>query len=825
MASFSDDDVRKRFGLAPETPVRRHGGGGAPEAARYSSDAFHVVELTSALDGSRWERPVAVAGSAITLTVQGTFVGEGAPTAAIVRDARGRTLGQGRAVMHADRAFVEVTLDRTAARSSPDGILSAADVEIRDLGLKAVSAPLLVLPFAELDDAAWDLADAREGDVATLSCALRGSAAGVERAGREPVDIEILRGASGEDAVFEPITTLRGAFARGRLTAKWRVGYDAEGKARIATQPELDQAAERTGAPAGQYARPTYRFRVRVAGLKAESPDLLYRDHVDLAWDADTDRPASGAAVTVALADGTTLETELGEDGRQRLGDVPPGPVTAEFGPDPRIWQPRPELLSPGALPAPAPLSSNVVAPPEAPILIASAGDLDPALLASIAGFGPDDDDESFIEWLWDTMKGDFNEDATYDQIATNIGASFVPVVGQIMDIRDVFAGLYLLTKDRGWQDWLKWLALFVTLVGIIPVLGDAVKGVFRVALRSIKNSTLRGYNAAADALEASGALDVVFQKAKAALQKAKFDDLDHVPNVATWIRDLDLSWITDWARWGLDTLTARVKSTFEWAAESAERGVLRLGEALATRLEGVRMFLGDTVRNVFTLRRQPPRVAVPTPSLAAKLRGVSAKMDELQASANAQVEQSLRMLDSKLRELVGVPPRQRAAGVTGGEVHPEGSTSGARRAADEALEARRLLAERFYRDRGFSESDIVKHTRGIDYNHPVEVVSVEVGDRIRTYQGRRAWQGQYYFRGIEPPTRLGIGPISEDGSTGEMLVKEVFEYEVVTEIQGLRSTAAAILDDWSAPSKPFPSLGGAIQTFIADKSSLRILP
>ena len=103
---------------------------------------------------------------------------------------------------------------------------------------------------------------------------------------------------------FEPVTTLRVPVRGGRIEAVWRVGYDAEGKARIATRPELDEAVERTGAETERYRRPAYRFRVRAAGLEAESDVLGYRDHVELAWD-DGDRPAAEAPASVRLAGGT----------------------------------------------------------------------------------------------------------------------------------------------------------------------------------------------------------------------------------------------------------------------------------------------------------------------------------------------------------------------------------------------------------------------------------------------------------------------------------------------------------------------------------------
>ena len=330
MPSETDDAVRQRYGLAPDATVR-YARADADDRVRLAPDSFTVVTLDSALEWGAWDRPVVVAGATVRLTVQGTFVGEGAPVTVTLRDARDRTVGRGTAPMHRDRAVVEVTVDRQTADREPDGVLAAADVEVRDLGLKVVSAPLLVLPFAELVDARWSLAEARDGDDVTLSCRVEGSAAGVERVGRETASVEVLRGDEGEGALFEPVATLRVPVDDGRVEVRWRVGYDAEGKAQIVTQPEHDAAARRTGAEPGRYARPAWRFRVRLAGLAAESGLLGYRDWVGLEL-ADADgAPVPDEPYAVHLADGTTREGTLGGDGRAREDDVPPGPVHVEY--------------------------------------------------------------------------------------------------------------------------------------------------------------------------------------------------------------------------------------------------------------------------------------------------------------------------------------------------------------------------------------------------------------------------------------------------------------------------------------------------------------
>ena len=100
-----------------------------------------------------------------------------------------------------------------------------------------------------------------------------GAREGAKRLEGRVAEVDILRGDEGRGgaggaglaSLFEPVATLRVPVRDGRIEAQWRVGYDAGGKARIATQAELDAAASRTGAEAERYARPAWRFRVRLA--------------------------------------------------------------------------------------------------------------------------------------------------------------------------------------------------------------------------------------------------------------------------------------------------------------------------------------------------------------------------------------------------------------------------------------------------------------------------------------------------------------------------------------------------------------------------------
>ncbi|QBG37697.1 hypothetical protein EMK97_03820 [Litorilituus sediminis] len=60
-----------------------------------------------------------------------------------------------------------------------------------------------------------------------------------------------------------------------------------------------------------------------------------------------------------------------------------------------------------------------------------------------------------------------------------------IPVIDQVMDCRDVCANVMLLTDDDKANDTMGWIALTLTGIGFIPVLGSAVKGVGKVIVKN----------------------------------------------------------------------------------------------------------------------------------------------------------------------------------------------------------------------------------------------------------------------------------------------------------------------------------------------------
>ena len=85
--------------------------------------------------------------------------------------------------------------------------------------------------------------------------------------------------------------------------------------------------------------------------------------------------------------------------------------------------------------------------------------------------------------WLWETLQGDFHEDPSTGQIVTGTVISMIPLVDQLCDIRDFIANCRKVDED-GSDTW-AWVAMALTLIGAVPVLGSLVKGCFKVLIQA----------------------------------------------------------------------------------------------------------------------------------------------------------------------------------------------------------------------------------------------------------------------------------------------------------------------------------------------------
>jgi hypothetical protein len=104
---------------------------------------------------------------------------------------------------------------------------------------------------------------------------------------------------------------------------------------------------------------------------------------------------------------------------------------------------------------------------------------------------------QEIVSWVWGTVQGDFNPNQSNSQLAVNTIVGLIPLVDQVLDLRDLTAGLWNLVDyyDESSDDhselvlgltkeqWL-WVNVFIIAIGCIPGVGSAVKGVLRWMIR-----------------------------------------------------------------------------------------------------------------------------------------------------------------------------------------------------------------------------------------------------------------------------------------------------------------------------------------------------
>jgi len=97
-----------------------------------------------------------------------------------------------------------------------------------------------------------------------------------------------------------------------------------------------------------------------------------------------------------------------------------------------------------------------------------------------------------------DAVLGEFEEDPSTAGIALDTTLGLIPIVDQGFDLRDVIAHIYMMSEKHEHAKPMRWVGLALTLIGVIPELGSAIKGVakllFKKGVRSAKEvSTLLG--------------------------------------------------------------------------------------------------------------------------------------------------------------------------------------------------------------------------------------------------------------------------------------------------------------------------------------------
>ncbi|KAA0180132.1 hypothetical protein FX016_16200 [Cupriavidus gilardii] len=205
--------------------------------------------------------------------------------------------------------------------------------------------------------------------------------------------------------------------------------------------------------------------------------------------------------------------------------------------------------------------------------------------------------------WTWGTVKGAFNEKATFSQIIVDAVIGMIPLLGDVTAARDIIAVTIGLVDDpKKREDVWEWVLLVVLIVALIPVVGGVVKGVGRLVVKLAKEGR---------ALEGAARSRHV---AEAAADTIAFLNRIGTKNAEQWLGQLSFK---------------------KYQAEILERF-----SALMNRMHTV---LGD-------MKKQAGAIA--PASLLQRVEGIRHGIKELADLGNQMIPKAIKELDQQLREI-----------------------------------------------------------------------------------------------------------------------------------------------------------------------------
>ncbi|PMH26176.1 hypothetical protein BCU71_23515 [Vibrio lentus] len=196
---------------------------------------------------------------------------------------------------------------------------------------------------------------------------------------------------------------------------------------------------------------------------------------VDLFLSYSDGEPVQGATYKLVDQTGATFEGTLDNNGKASVGGVAPGEFNIDYGEDSREFMPN----------IPTKTNPNFNPNANAQLIIEEAK-------RGEVGFWENSWKRmsGAASWIWGVILGDFNDDASVEQIIANTALTMIPVVDQAADVRDLSANIMTLLSEEERDKPENWLALSLTLIGCVPTFGSAVKGTCKVALKGGKGTS-----------------------------------------------------------------------------------------------------------------------------------------------------------------------------------------------------------------------------------------------------------------------------------------------------------------------------------------------
>ena len=264
------------------------------------------VTLPSAIDRVAWTRQRVAPGGTVGLKIFARFVGNGASMQLKLTDHRGSSFGTFNDQLYNNQLTVEIT----APLKARDALY--AEVKFPDHSLSETSPPLLITAPVVIQNVQWSEAEARRGDVLTLSADVEGVPDGTE------AQLTILE--HDADEAHDLITQFSTLVEKQRVEAEWEYEYHED-----TDDIPRDEEAEKG------YQSPEYFFRMEVEGIVAESELLVFKDWIEIELFDNRGRPQANRSFEIHFPDGSSQSGTLDANGRAEVKDAPPGPYQVLF--------------------------------------------------------------------------------------------------------------------------------------------------------------------------------------------------------------------------------------------------------------------------------------------------------------------------------------------------------------------------------------------------------------------------------------------------------------------------------------------------------------
>ncbi|UCE67680.1 MAG: hypothetical protein JSU85_06650 [Candidatus Zixiibacteriota bacterium] len=279
-----------------------------------STDKEHKVKLESSILYAAWSANVAYAGSEVGVEVKTMFVGEGGKINITGKSEKGKNLGKIKEKIYGNGFSGKLTV--------PDKIKPGDKayfaVKLPQLGLKAESNRIPIVPKIEVSNMRWDKKEARRGDTLKLTADVEGV--------RDESEVKVIIYEHGQDGNHDKTVEIPATVKNNKIELLWEYEYH-DNTLNIPTEKELQKYSKEK-----HYKHPEYYFTLKIDdveyGRNQESGLLKFIDMFDFRLLDEDGEPYKNEDYIILLADGKSKKGTLDEDGRGREEDLPPGEVT-----------------------------------------------------------------------------------------------------------------------------------------------------------------------------------------------------------------------------------------------------------------------------------------------------------------------------------------------------------------------------------------------------------------------------------------------------------------------------------------------------------------